>query len=189
MNRRLRSLLCALPALAGFADAQIDSGGGKAMVGGLSNHASNGGIVARDPGSLGSRTQRSGLIWIPCLGAGCDGLDARIAEMSHRPTPDRRRRHSRNLPAEFQRRNRNSVFFQHSARRKGFFVNPINEAKLIRDATILKRYRWCSDHVVQEILCHGREYGEGITRENITDYLVKPQAKEVPNAFNPICKK
>jgi hypothetical protein len=32
MNQKLRSLLCALPALAGFADAQIDSGGGRARL-------------------------------------------------------------------------------------------------------------------------------------------------------------
>jgi hypothetical protein len=30
MNDQLRSLLCALPVLAGSASAQIDSGGGKA---------------------------------------------------------------------------------------------------------------------------------------------------------------
>ena len=34
MNQKIRSLLCALPAVAGFASAQIDSGGGKAAVGG-----------------------------------------------------------------------------------------------------------------------------------------------------------
>lgn len=35
MNQKLRSFLCALPALAGSTSAQIDSGGGKAAVGRL----------------------------------------------------------------------------------------------------------------------------------------------------------
>ena len=64
MNQKLRSLLCALPALAGFADAQIDSGGGKAAVGSLTNHGSIGGIVATAPAPLGSLTLRNGLIEI-----------------------------------------------------------------------------------------------------------------------------
>ena len=38
MNDQLRSLLCALTALAGSASAQIDSGGCKAAVGSLTNH-------------------------------------------------------------------------------------------------------------------------------------------------------
>jgi hypothetical protein len=64
MNQTLRSFLCALPALAGFADAQIDSGGGKAAVGSLTNHGSIGGIVATAPAPLGSLTLRNGLIEI-----------------------------------------------------------------------------------------------------------------------------
>ena len=38
MKHKLRPFRCDLPALAGFADAQIDSGGGKAAVGSLTNH-------------------------------------------------------------------------------------------------------------------------------------------------------
>jgi hypothetical protein len=38
MNQKIRSLLCALPAVAGSASAQIDSGGCKAAVGSLTNH-------------------------------------------------------------------------------------------------------------------------------------------------------
>jgi hypothetical protein len=64
MNQTLRSFLCALPALAGFADAQIDSGGGKSAVGGLTNHASIGWMVATAPAPLGSLTLRNGLIEI-----------------------------------------------------------------------------------------------------------------------------
>ena len=64
MNQKLRSLICALPALAGFADAQIDSGGGKAAVGTLTNHGSIGGFVASAPAPLGSLTLRNGLIEI-----------------------------------------------------------------------------------------------------------------------------
>jgi hypothetical protein len=64
MNQTLRSFLCALPVLAGSASAQIDSGGGKAAVGSLTNHGSIGGIVATAPAPLGSLTLRSGLIEI-----------------------------------------------------------------------------------------------------------------------------
>jgi hypothetical protein len=39
MNQKLRFFIYALPALAGFADAQIDSGGGRAAVGSLTNHS------------------------------------------------------------------------------------------------------------------------------------------------------
>jgi hypothetical protein len=53
MNQTLRSLLCTLPVLAGSASAQIDSGGGKSAVGGLTNHTSIGGMVATAPAPLG----------------------------------------------------------------------------------------------------------------------------------------
>jgi hypothetical protein len=53
MNQTLRYFVCALPALAGFAEAQIDSGGGKAAVGGLTNHTSIGGMVATATAPLG----------------------------------------------------------------------------------------------------------------------------------------
>ena len=62
MNQKLRSLLCALPALAGSTSAQIDSGGGKSAVGTMTNHTSIGGIVASTPQAAGSLTLRSGLI-------------------------------------------------------------------------------------------------------------------------------
>ena len=39
MNHKLRFLLSALPALVWFADAQIDSGGGRAAFGSLTNHS------------------------------------------------------------------------------------------------------------------------------------------------------
>lgn len=39
MNHQLRFFLCALPALAGSTSAQIDSGGGKAAVGSLTNQS------------------------------------------------------------------------------------------------------------------------------------------------------
>ena len=64
MKATLRFLLCALPALAGFASAQVDSGGGKATGGGLTNHGSIGGIVATAPTPLGSLALRHGLIEI-----------------------------------------------------------------------------------------------------------------------------
>jgi hypothetical protein len=64
MIQKLRSLLCALPALAGSTSAQIDSGGGKSAVGTMTNHASIGGIVATAPALLGSLTLRNGLIEI-----------------------------------------------------------------------------------------------------------------------------
>lgn len=38
MNHQLRFFLCALHALAGSASAQVDSGGGKAAGGNLTNH-------------------------------------------------------------------------------------------------------------------------------------------------------
>jgi hypothetical protein len=52
MNQTIRSFLYASPALAGSASAQIDSGGGNAAVGSLTNRGSIGGIVATDPTSL-----------------------------------------------------------------------------------------------------------------------------------------
>jgi hypothetical protein len=51
-----------LLALLASASAQIDSGGGKSVVGTMTNHASIGGIVATYPQSVGSLTLRSGLI-------------------------------------------------------------------------------------------------------------------------------
>ena len=51
-----------LLALVASASAQIDSGGGKSVVGTMTNHASIGGIVATSPQSVGSLTLRSGLI-------------------------------------------------------------------------------------------------------------------------------
>jgi hypothetical protein len=49
MNQTLRSFVCALPVLAGSASAQIDSGGGMAAVGNLTNQGSMGAIVAAAP--------------------------------------------------------------------------------------------------------------------------------------------
>jgi hypothetical protein len=62
MNPKLRSLLCALPALAGSASAQIDSGGGNAAVGNLTKHGSIGGIVATATAVVGPLTLGRGLI-------------------------------------------------------------------------------------------------------------------------------
>ena len=64
MNHEFRYLLCALSALAGFADAQIDSGGGNAAVGNLTKHGSIGGIVAATPAPLCPLIFRNGLIEI-----------------------------------------------------------------------------------------------------------------------------
>jgi hypothetical protein len=64
MNHKLCSFLCALPAVTGSASAKIESGGGKATVGNLTNHRWNGGIVATTPAPLGSLTLRNGLIEI-----------------------------------------------------------------------------------------------------------------------------
>jgi hypothetical protein len=48
--------------LVASASAQIDAGGGKSAVDTMTNHASIGGIVASQPQTVGSLTQRSGLI-------------------------------------------------------------------------------------------------------------------------------
>jgi hypothetical protein len=64
MNQKLRFFLCALPALAGFADAQIDSGCGEAAVGSLTNHSSISYMVATAQAPLGLLTLRNGSIEI-----------------------------------------------------------------------------------------------------------------------------
>lgn len=51
-------------ALVACPSAQIDSGGGKAAVGSLTNHGSIGGIVATAPAPLGSLSLRNGRIEI-----------------------------------------------------------------------------------------------------------------------------
>jgi hypothetical protein len=72
MNHKLHSFFCELPALAGFADAQIHFGDGKAAVGSLTNHGLIVGIVATAPAPLDSLTLPNDLIEILYAAASLD---------------------------------------------------------------------------------------------------------------------